>query len=162
MTQEAPPETIDLAIVSCEACDQLFLESPRRGSCPTCGGAAALIFFQFEGGPDGLHLLAHPELAALPADAPAEASIAGEAPPAPEPELELPEGDEPLMPFERAEVECGAYVAGDDLDTAEMYQALVLAGASHEDAETAVGRLIAVRGLLKRLAVMGETSTEAP
>ena len=73
MTQEAPPETIDLAIVSCEACDQLFLESPRRGSCPTCGGAAALIFFQFEGGPDGLHLLAHPELAALPDDAPAEA-----------------------------------------------------------------------------------------
>src|SRR4030042_1317673 len=58
MTQPPEPDTIDLAIVSCEACDQLFLFSPRRGTCPTCGGAPGLYFFEFVAGPAGLSLKA--------------------------------------------------------------------------------------------------------
>lgn len=43
--QEGP---VTLSIVSCQACDSLFLESPRRHTCPTCGGDAGITFFTFE------------------------------------------------------------------------------------------------------------------
>lgn len=56
MTQEATETgTISLEIVSCKDCDQLFLLSPRRQTCPTCGGDAGMTFFQFEAsGPGGV------------------------------------------------------------------------------------------------------------
>lgn len=55
MTQPAA-EIVELAIAACSTCDMLFLVSPRRGSCPTCGGEPGLVFFEFVGDQAGLHL----------------------------------------------------------------------------------------------------------
>ena len=66
MTQLAEPTTMELQIVSCETCDQLFLVSPRRETCPACGGPPGLEFFSFEASRDGVRLLGG--IAAAPAD----------------------------------------------------------------------------------------------
>jgi hypothetical protein len=69
MTQAPTTEVMELAIVACETCDGLFLKSPRRDACPTCGGSAGLTFFEFEGDETGLKLKDAPALAAvLPVD----------------------------------------------------------------------------------------------
>lgn len=79
MTQAPPAETLTLRIVACETCDQLFLVSPRRETCPGCGGGPGVEFFTFEASPEGVQLVgfltdAPPELAEI------------EPPPAPAPE----------------------------------------------------------------------------
>ena len=160
MTQEAPPEPIELALVSCEACDQLFLHSPRRQTCPTCGGSPGLYFFEFQGGPDGLHLLAHPELAPATPQAPVEVATAPEPPPEPEPMLVVQELEGEISPLDIARSRAAMYLEGEDIEEADLLDAIQAAGAEDEDASTVVGRLIAVRALFRRLEV-GPTEAEA-
>ena len=151
MTQEAPPETIDLAIVSCEACDALFLVSPRRPSCPTCGGAPGLYFFEFQGGPDGLHLLTHPDLASATPQTPAEAPAPAEPPPEPEPVLVVRELPGELSALDMTRSMAAFYLEGEDVAEESLLQSFLDAGAEGEEASTAVGRLIAVRALFNLL-----------
>lgn len=153
MTQAPEEETVELAIVACETCDQLFLCSPRRESCPTCGGPAGLRFFEFLGDASGVHLrdgtLA--ALAAEPAAPPAEAPAAGLAAPVPAAE------EEPMMigPVKGkvpiAGAMFGGFLAGEDVDVDCVKDWLLELGAEPEDAATAVGRLVAVRDLIRDL-----------
>ncbi len=79
MTQAPEVETMQLQIVSCETCDGIFLVSPRRQTCPTCGGPAGVEFFTFDVGPAGVTLLeslANVPLAATNGSAPAEDAAA--------------------------------------------------------------------------------------
>lgn len=80
MTQAPPAETMSLRIVSCETCDQLFLVSPRRETCPGCGGGPGLEFFSFEASPEGVQLvssLTDADVAAVELEIPAEGAVAG-------------------------------------------------------------------------------------
>jgi len=157
MTQEAPPEIIDLALVSCEACDQLFLHSPRRQTCPTCGGSPGLYFFEFQGGPDGLVLLGHPELASATPQAPAEAPAPAEPPPEPEPVAVVRELEGELSALDLARSRVALYLEGEDISEDDLLQGILDAGAEGDEAGTAVGRLIAVRALFRRLEVQEPT-----
>jgi hypothetical protein len=82
VTQPDTAEPLRIEIVACEACDQLFLVSPRRQTCPTCAGNAGVSLFQFDVAADGVHLLGGlvPEAAqaaAAPAAAPAPEAPSG-------------------------------------------------------------------------------------
>ncbi len=157
MTQATEPETIDLAIVSCETCDQLFLCSPRRESCPTCGGGVGLRFFEFQGDASGLHLkdgtLA--ALAAAPVAPPAEAPPAAPAAPAEREDRTPPStlGDLPSSDVFPLVLE--SYLRGGEATEDDLRKLLGDLGAEPEDAAAAVGRLVAVRDLLRDLAAAG-------
>lgn len=157
MTQAPEAEAIDLAIVACETCDQLFLESPRRASCPGCGGPAGLRFFQFVGDADGLHLkdgvLPTPSVGA-PLAAPLP--VAAEPEPAPAgPPLATPEEEEAATPGVSFGHLAGAFIDGAGAWTGNLQDALVLCGVDPEAAATAVGRLTAVRDLIASLSEAG-------
>ena len=151
MTQEAPPELIDLALVSCEACDQLFLHSPRRQTCPTCGGAAGFYFFEFQLGPDGLSLLPRSQVEPATPQAPAEAPTTAEPPPEPEPVLAVQELAGELSLLAVARSRAAMYLEGEDVEETDLLNSIVATGATGEEASAAVGRLIAVRELFERL-----------
>lgn len=157
MTQATEPEIIDLAIVSCEGCDQLFLVSPRRENCPTCGGPAGLTFFEFVGDQSGVHLKngvlttpqapAHPEPVEGLAPAPAApAAVEGERSSA---GREAQTDDSTLIAEIVSEFIVGAV---DEEDVRAVFMDL---GADPEAAATAVGRLSAVRDLLSELTAAG-------
>ena len=153
MTNEAPPETIIFSIVACSTCDQLFLQSPRRDTCPTCGGGAGLEFFTFEGTQDGLRLqTVLPDLA-VPAPTAAAVPATGEAPPeTAAPALEtgdaLPAAEDLDDALNQLAIEC---LLNPGLEGDDFYNALLDAGASMEDASAARGRLQAVRDLIADL-----------
>ncbi len=157
MTQATEAETIDLAIVSCETCDQLFLCSPRRESCPTCGGPVGLRFFEFQGDASGLHLkdgtLA--ALAAAPAAPPAEAPPTEPAAPAEGEEEGWQEPSPAGATMEAFGVGVVDFLAGGAIDESNLREVLLDMGAEPEDAAAAVGRLVAVRDLLRSLAGTG-------
>lgn len=153
MTQEAETETVELAIVSCETCDQLFLVSPRRQACPTCGGPAGLVFFEFLGAPDGLHLKDGTLAAIAPASPPPEAVSSAvepvEATPAPA-EATEEEGKPDVMEVLLSAID--AFLGGADYVEEDILSYLVMPmGAEPEEAATVVGRLVAVRDALRSL-----------
>jgi len=157
MTQAIEAETVELAIVSCETCDQLFLCSARRDSCPTCGGPAGLRFFEFLGDASGLHLK-DGTLAALdaaPVAAPEEGPVVALAAPAEgEAAGEGDEGDQDEHTSFR--VALWAFIdRSPGVSEDYLRRALADMGAEPEDATTAVGRLAAVRDLLQDLEAAG-------
>lgn len=153
MTQPAEPETIELAICSCDACDQLFLVSPRRGTCPTCGGGPGLTFFEFVGNSAGLTLKGAPELLPVPpSEPPAEPEVEVPPPPvepAPAPQEPAAVAEEPSQGTALMH-SAWAYLMG-RLSTVDLETEFRSAGAEPEAATTAVGRLFAVRELLEQI-----------
>ncbi len=157
MTQEAETAAMDLNIVSCQTCDALFIESERRQTCPRCGGPAVGPYFEFVLDGGGLPLKDGAAPAVVPAPPGEE--------PAPEPEAPAPEapaaeaepvsGLETLTTGEVFPVAVASFLesgAGTEEDLRGMLADL---GAEPEAAAIAVGRLTAVRNLLRELAAAG-------
>jgi len=153
MTQATEVETMELSIVSCETCDQLFLLSPRRQTCPGCGGSAGLTFFEFVGDASGLHLkngVDPAQLAAAPVDQRDPAGIPHEE--GAEPPEESPwVGQDTTSDTLRFAVDVGLFLRGDDITEDKLQRELLDLGADPESAATAVGRLVAVRNLVREL-----------
>lgn len=157
MTQATEVETMELSIVSCETCDQLFLLSPRRQTCPGCGGSAGLTFFEFVGDASGLHLkngVDPAPLAAAPVDQRDPDGIPREdgAEPA---EESPPVGQDTAADTLRFAVDVGLFLKGEDITEDKLQGQLLDLGADPESATTAVGRLTAVRNLVRELVDAG-------
>lgn len=164
MTQDTAVETIELAIVACETCDQLFLLSPRRQTCPGCGGGAGLVFFEFEGQPDGLRLKGAPLLERIPSPTPAEASANGDVTAGPPVPAEAGAADELLAVDFRVLVFDRMIAVVDGVDGAGEILGAQLAelGADPEQIAAAVGRLEAVRDLVADLLGAGAEPPAEP
>lgn len=169
MAQEAETVAMELNIVSCQTCDTLFIESERRQTCPACGGLPVGPYLQFVLDDGGLHLKDGAAPAAAPA-APAEEL-------APEPEIpaavavEEEEGEEEPRPADAIMEAFGVgvvdFLAGGAIDEGNLREVLSDMGAEPEAAAIAVGRLAAVRDLLRELAAAGveaqvEVAAESP
>ncbi len=142
MTQEAATESIELAIVACETCDQIFLSSPRRQTCPVCGGGAGLTFFEFTGSADGVTLKGAPILTPPAPPSPASSLPAGEGAPDAEGEVYA---DLLSLP-----------------DPEMLRRVLEDYGAEAEDIAAAVGRLQAIHALFDQLASEGPETDDRP
>lgn len=151
MTQEpVADEALELAIVACSTCDTLFLDSPRRHSCPGCGGNPGLVFFEFIANSHGIQLKSSGlELASeVVQDAPA-----GERPP-PHPPAEAPpfETETDTHEFESARddvfVDIGRYLMGYGHTGERIRAKLESLNYDPEGITVALGRLEAVRDFL--------------
>ncbi len=172
MTQAPEAEVIELAIVACETCDQLFLESPRRQTCPGCGGGAGLRFFEYSADQAGLHLR-NGAVSAEPASArpePVEGLRAIAGPEDEEEEDDVDDGEEagaaPTasapdasdQPWRVTPVTIGSkdllamigalVLSGAHPDATEFRDELLSRGVPPEDVAAAVGRLQAVAVLI--------------
>ncbi len=164
MTQVPAVETMELRIVACTGCDQLFLVSPRRENCPTCGSGDVVEFFTFDAGPEGVQLRGGLAVEALAPRPPESASSNG-----------IPSGDlatvdrvpaadeEPVATFAAS---VALFLEGERADLPveldELREQLLALGADPEAATTAVGRLEAVRNLLAELTRAAEPETVSP
>ncbi|KKM84097.1 hypothetical protein LCGC14_1302670 [marine sediment metagenome] len=153
MTQEAETVAVDLEFVSCQTCDAVFVASERRQTCPSCGGEPTGPYLQFVLDAAGLHLKDGGIPTAAPAPPAEEPAPEAEAPAA-----EAPAAEEPVEETDWLEVFVvgvtsylqsggGLGVTEDDLATVLLENL----GAEPEDAAAAVGRLQAVRDLLREL-----------
>ncbi len=157
MTQATDTEAIELSIVACTGCDQLFLLSPRRQACPTCGSPAAVTLFEFEAGPSGVQL---------------KGSILdvqdGAGPPEERESAETASSDSALSASSEAlgepiskgtpltlESMAGFYLMDEGVTEHELRDAFLAAGAEPEPAIVAVGRLAAVHEFLQDLHAAG-------
>ncbi|KKN36995.1 hypothetical protein LCGC14_0768060 [marine sediment metagenome] len=157
MTQETETPTMDLNIVSCQTCDALFVESERRQTCPSCGGEPVGPYFRFVLDADGLHRKDGAAPAAAqptPAEEPAE-----ELEPLPIVDDRQPEelagglGDQsPAVMFPLTAM---SYLQGGEGTEGDLRGLLADLGAEPEAAAAAVGRMVAVRDLLRDLAAAG-------
>jgi len=153
MTQATEVETMELSIVSCETCDQLFLLSPRRQTCPGCGGSAGLTFFEFVGDASGLHLKNGVD------PAPPSAAPVDQRDPAGIPHDDVANGDSDGPAVSTSgqpdtlafAVDVGLFLRGEDITEDKLAGELLDLGADPESATTAVGRLTAVRNLVREL-----------
>jgi len=174
MAQEAETVAMELNIVSCQTCDALFIESERRQTCPSCGGPPVGPYFQFVLDGAGLHLKDGAAPAAAPAPPAEELAPEPEAPAAEASaaEAEAP-AEEELEDMDVLLEAVKGYLGGADALEVDVREWLeVQLGAEPEAAATAVGRLAAVRDLLRELAAAGveaqvevaaeETLAEAP
>jgi hypothetical protein len=164
MTQAPAVETMELRIVACEGCDQLFLVSPRRGTCPTCGGGPGVEFFTFDAGPEGVQLRGGlaVEASAPPPPEPASPNGIPSADLAPV-DQDAGDVDPQLLRLEELLPKVLIYLDGaPDLEPNELRECLLGMGADPEAATTAVGRLEAVRNLLAELTRPAEAETAAP
>jgi hypothetical protein len=153
MTQETEAEIVELAIASCQTCDQLFLISPRRETCPGCGGPPGLVFFEFVGDRAGVHLkdgtlaaLAPVPAAVVAVSSPVEPVEAAPVERTPGVEGEAPGSVDILLEGIRGFLG-GASELGPDI----KQWLVVRLGADPEEAATAIGRLVAVRDLIAGL-----------
>jgi hypothetical protein len=177
----AQPEVteLEISLVSCEACDMCFLFSPRRETCPTCGGGPGLTLFEWTGYSNGLHLKTE-----LPAD------YAATLPPAPAP-VEAPASDMGLPANVRGDEAPGASAVSpvgaelvapppaggtaqiyarrvseladlaavaiirDPFDPVPLRAAIAALGAEPEEMSMVIGRLEAVRAYIHEVATHG-------
>lgn len=153
MTEPPATEVIPLELVACETCDNAFLSSGRRQTCPGCGGAAGLTLSTYEASANGLRQTTPPGLAdpvAAPPAAPPPA--AAPPPPAPEPQVAEPTDTPDLItPAELFPVAVGSYLDIGFPSPADLTSILLDLGADPEVAATATGRLTAVRDLYTAL-----------
>jgi hypothetical protein len=167
MTQETEEAPLELALVSCQTCDLVFIGSERRQTCPVCGGEPAGPYFQWTLEAAGLRLRD-----GAAAETPAAPPVAPEAePPAVEAEAPPPVEGEPMVDapaWSKASV-AGAMLAGFlvgergvevDADTAKDW--LLELGAEPEAATIAVGRLTAVRELIAELTALSAEEPALP
>lgn len=157
MTQEAETVAMDLNIVSCQTCDALFIESERRQTCPSCGGPPVGPYFQFVLDGEGLRLKDGAAPAAAPSPPAEELAPEPEPPPAEAPaeeeEAEEPRPADAIM--EAFGVGAVHFLCGGAMDEGNLRAVLDDMGAEPEAAQIAVGRLAAVRDLLRELAEAG-------
>ncbi len=150
MTQAPEAEPIQLAIVACETCDQLFLESPRRQTCPGCGGAAGLRFFEYVADQAGLHLR-NGVAPAIPEPAPAEPPPAEPPPTDPAPDASDEVRRVTTVTIDQQELLAmiaSLVLSGDHPDAEEFREELLSRGVEPDDVAAAVGRLQAVALLI--------------
>lgn len=153
MTQPTETDVIPLQLVSCETCDNAFLSSPRRQTCPGCGGAAGLSLVAFEASDNGLRQVDAPP-PAQPAAAPADVAAQHAAPPPPAAEAEqppAPDTPEPLTPAQLFPVAAGSYLDVGFPSPDDLTVILLDMGAEPDVAATTTGRLTAVRDVLQAL-----------
>ena len=157
MTQETEEAPLELALVSCQTCDLAFMGSERRTTCPVCGGEAAGPYFQWTLEADGLRLRdgVRPETVAAAAAAPGAEPPAVEAeapPPAAEPAAPAVEG---LGVYGLFPLLVGRFLGDWQRTEEDLRERLLELGAEPEAATIAVGRLVAVRDLMRELAAAG-------
>ena len=164
MTQAPVVETMELRIVACTGCDQLFLVSPRRENCPTCGSGDVVEFFTFDAGPDGVQLRGGlaVEAAAPPPPEPASSNGIPSGDLAPVDQVPAAD-DEPVATFAAS---VAFFLEGERADLPvevdELREQLLALGADNDAATIALGRLEAVRNLLADLTRSAEPETESP
>lgn len=153
MTQAPSTDVMQLSIVGCVSCDQLYLQSPRRQTCPTCGSPDAVEFFEFTAGPDGALLvgsaidaIADAHKASAPADNGAAPSTLSPADSKSQSRLS-PEDQDWLNMVDTV----ASYLLVPAAHEIPMREMFVEYGADPEAAATAVGRLEALRAFMHEL-----------
>lgn len=157
MAQETETPAMELAMASCASCDLMFMASERRQTCPTCGGEAVGPYFEFVLDESGLHQKngAAPDVLPLPAPLSEEEEEAPPVPAAPAEEEGPAEEPETVASEELFPVAAADFLEGGEVTAEDLKGILMDLGAESEAARTAVGRLLAVRDLMRELAGAG-------
>jgi hypothetical protein len=151
--EEAPTGPIEVALATCSSCDNVFLMSGRRETSPCCGADLGVVLATLTIQPDG-------EISAFWGFRKPETAVdveGGPAPPAEEPPSppagngEEDEEEEEVTEQESVLVACSSYLHDAGVTELELRTAFIDAGAEREAAASAVGRLNAVRNLLRAL-----------